>query len=193
MKNRNTRILILLTTIVCFLTACKNDVKSGTEYLEQGKNLEAVSAFEQAVEEAEKKKEDASEAYRGLGMAYYAQEDYESARTNLQKALEEGALQTPAIYNLIGVCSMNLEDYDSALTAFEQGIELPSGGVVSKGTKLEQTVDYSEVIQEMKWNRVVCYEKKPDWASAKAAMSEYSMEYPNDVEAQKEAEFLSTR
>ena len=193
MKNRNTRSLILLTAMVCFLTACTNYVKDGTELLEQGKNQEAAAAFEQAVEEAEKKGENVSEAYRGLGMAYYAQEDYEAARINLQKALEEGAVQTPVIYNLIGVCSMNLEDYDSALTAFEQGVQLPESGVVSKGTKLEQTVVYSEVIQEMKRNRVACYEKKLDWAGAKAAMAEYSMEYPNEADAQKEAEFLSTR
>lgn len=193
MKNRKMKMLFWLTAMVCLLTACTNHVKDGTKYLEDGKTSEAISAFERAADEAEKKEEDASEAYRGLGMAYYAEGDYEKARTNLQKALEEGALQTPIIYNLIGVCSMYLEDYDSALTAFEQGIQLPKSSVVSEGTKLEQTVDYSEVIQEMKWNRVACYEKKLDWASAKAAMSEYSMEYPNDADAQKEAEFLSTR
>lgn len=193
MKKGKMKMLLWLTAMVCLLTACTNHVKDGTKYLEDGKTSEAVSAFEQAAEEAEEKGEDASEAYRGLGMAYYAGGDYETARTNLQKALEEGALQTPVIYNLIGICSMNLEDYDSALTAFEQGIQLPKSGVVSKGTKQEQTVDYSEVIQEMKRNRVVCYEKKLDWAGAKAAMSEYSMEYPNDADAQKEAGFLSTR
>lgn len=193
MKNRKLRKLLWLTVAVCFLTACTNHVKDGTKYLEEGKTSEAISAFEQAAEEAEKKEENASEAYRGIGLAYYAEGDYEAAQTNFQKALDEGALQTPVIYNLIGVCSMNLEDYDSALTAFEQGIQLPESGVVSKGTKLEQTVDYSEVIQEMKWNRVVCYEKKLDWAGAKAAMSEYIVEYPNDAGAQKEAEFLSTR
>lgn len=193
MKNRKTGKLALLAAMVCFLTACTDYVKDGTEYLESGQAQEAISAFEQAIAEAEKKEGDTSEAYRGLGMAYYAQEDFEAARSNLQKALEEGALQTPAIYNMIGVCSMKLEDYDGALSAFEQGIQFPAEGVVSKGTKLEQAADYSGAIQEMKWNRVVCYEKKRDWAGAKAAMSEYSAEYPNDADAQKEAEFLSTR
>ncbi len=193
MKNRKMGRLLLLTTVVCFLTACKNDVKDGTELLEQEKYEEAVTVFEQAAEEAENEGADASEAYRGLGMAYYAQEDYESARMNLQKALDAGAVRTPIIYNMIGACSMKLEDYDSALSAYEEGMGLSESMAVSKDTKQEQTVDYSVVIQEMKLNRVFCYEKKLDWASAKAAMSEYIMEYPNDVEAQKEAEFLSTR
>lgn len=57
----------------------------------------------------------------------------------------------------------------------------------------EQTVDYSEVIREMKMNRIICYEKKLDWESAKAAITQYTVEYPDDIAAQKEAEFLSTR
>lgn len=193
MKNRNMRRLVLLTVLVCFLTACTNYVKDGTKLLEEEKYSEAIAAFEQAAQKAEKEGEDASEAYRGLGMAYYAQEDYEAAQTNLQKALEEGAVRTPVLYNMIGACAMKLEDYDSALSAFEQGIELPVRTVVSEGTKQEQTVDYSAVIQEMKFNRVICYEKKLDWERAKVIMSQYSSEYPDDIEAQKEAEFLSTR
>lgn len=193
MKNRKARSLLLAAVAVCSLAACTNHVKSGTELLEKGKNEEAAAAFEEAVEEAEKKGGDASEAYRGLGMVYYAQEDYEAARANLQKALDAGAFRTPAIYNLIGACSMKLEDYDGALAAYEQGIELPNSMEVSEDTKKEQTVDYSEVIQEMKMNRIICYEKKLDWESARAAISQYSTEYPDDIEAQKEAEFLSTR
>lgn len=193
MKNRRAGSLVLAAVAACFLAACTNNVKSGTELLEKEKYEEAAAAFEEAANEAEKKDGDASEAYRGLGMVYYAQGDYEGARTNLQKALDEGALRTPAIYNMIGACSMSLEDYDGALAAYEQGIELPDSMAVSEDTKKEQTVDYSEVIQEMKMNRIICYEKKLDWESAKAAISQYTMEYPDDIAAQKEAEFLSTR
>ncbi len=194
MRNGKIRYLVLSAAAACLIVSCSsNDVKDGTELLEQGDFEKAANAFEQAAEDAEKEGERAPEAYRGLGMAYYAQEDYEGARTNLQKALDEGGMETPAIYNLIGVCSMKLEDYDSALAAFEQGIGLPENAVISEGTKEEQTADYSEVIQEMKFNRVVCYEKKLDWENAKAAMSEYSSQYPDDAAAQKEAEFLNTR
>lgn len=194
MRNGKIRYLILPAAAACLIVSCSsNHIKDGTELLEQGDFQKAASVFGQAVEEAEKEGERAPEAYRGIGMVYYAQENYEEARTNLQKALDEGGMETPAIYNLIGVCSMKLEDYDSALAAFEQGTGLPESAVISEGTKEEQTADYSEVIQEMKFNRVVCYEKKLDWENAKAAMAEYSSQYPDDAAAQKEAEFLSTR
>ena len=183
MSTGKIKYLVLSLASVCLLTACsKNLIKEGTEQLEQGDYEKAVAAFEQAAEDAQKEGERAPEAYRGIGMACYAQEDYEGTRQNLQKALDEGGLETPIIYNLIGVSSMKLEDYDSALAAFSKGIELQ-----------ETEADYSEVIREMKFNRVVCFEKKLDWENAKAAMAEYASQYPDDTEAQKEAEFLSTR
>lgn len=193
MKNRVRKSTLLLLMAVYVLTGCTNYMEEGTELLKEGDVQGAITAFEQAAEEAEKENEDSSEAYRGIGIAYYEQEDYESARTNLQRALDEGGMQTPIIYNLIGICSMRQQDYDGALAAFEQGIALPDSAVISEGTKLEQTADYDEVIQGMMRNRVVCYEKKLDWANAKSAMSEYITLYPDDPESQKEAEFLETR
>ena len=194
MRNRKIRYLVLTAALMCVLTACsKNGIKEGTELLEKGDFEKAATVFEQAAKEAETEGERAPEAYRGMGMACYALEDYEGTRQNLQKALDEGGLETPIIYNLIGVSSMKLEDYDTALAAFDKGTGLPESGVVSRGSKEEETADYSEVIREMKFNRVVCLEKKLDWENAKAAMAEYASLYPDDANAQKEAEFLSTR
>ena len=194
MRNRKIRYLVLSAALMCVLTACsKNGLKEGTELLEKGDFEKAATVFEQAAKEAETEGERAPEAYRGMGMACYALEDYEGTRQNLQKALDEGGLETPIIYNLIGVSSMKLEDYDTALAAFDKGTGLPESGVVSRGSKEEETADYSEVIREMKFNRVVCLEKKLDWENAKAAMAEYASLYPDDANAQKEAEFLSTR
>lgn len=194
MRNRKIRYLVLSAALMCVLTACsKNGIKEGTELLEKGDFEKAASVFEQAAKEAETEGERAPEAYRGMGMACYALEDYEGTRQNLQKALDEGGLETPIIYNLIGVSSMKLEDYDTALAAFDKGTGLPESGVVSRGSKEEETADYSEVIREMKFNRVVCLEKKLDWENAKAAMAEYASLYPDDANAQKEEEFLSTR
>ena len=194
MRNRKIRYLVLSAALMCVLTACsKNGIKEGTELLEKGDFEKAATVFEQAAKEAETEGERAPEAYRGMGMVCYALEDYEGTRQNLQKALDEGGLETPIIYNLIGVSSMKLEDYDTALAAFDKGTGLPESGVVSRGSKEEETADYSEVIREMKFNRVVCFEKKLDWENAKAAMAEYASLYPDDANAQKEAEFLSTR
>ena len=82
---------------------------------------------------------------------------------------------------------MHLDDVQGALDAFKEGIAL------AEGTASSDDPDYTEVLQEMKFNEVVCYEKLLDWESAKAKIQEYVSQYPDDEEAQKEAAFLSTR
>lgn len=134
-----------------------------------------------------------TEAYRGMGMAYYELQDYEQARINLQQVIDAGGDVTPILYNILGISSMNLGDYDEALRAFEVGTALPAAGTYQDVGGTEQSVDYSAVIQEMKFNRVVCFEKKLDWANAKVEMEAYIAAYPDDLSAQKEAEFLATR
>ena len=58
---------------------------------------------------------DAAEGYRGLGMTYYEMEDYENALESFRQAAENGAKQTIQMYNLMGICAMQTEDYKSAL------------------------------------------------------------------------------
>lgn len=175
------KLLMILIVSVCFLSGCANYVKDGTELLEQGEYQEAIEEFGKAVE----KEKDAPEAYRGIGMAYYEMNEYELALENLQTALDLGAVKTPAVYNLIGVCDMNLGNYSDALEAFQTGCVLAE-------TEDEET-DFSELVQEMTYNQVVCYEKMADWEGAKTIIREYISLYPDDAEAQKEAEFLETR
>ena len=62
-------------------------------------------------------------------MAYYELKQYDKAIEFLNKAADLGGEMTPALYNLIGISAMNLEDYDSALTAFEKGCQLPATSV----------------------------------------------------------------
>lgn len=180
------RVLVLLTAAVCFLSGCANYVKDGTELLEQGEYEEAIAEFEQALDD----EKESAEAYRGIGMAYYEMQDYEQAMQNLQQALALGCVETPVIYNLIGISAMNLEDYDSALDAFSKGTALPETGEAADS---DETVDYSETIREMKYNQIVCYEKKLDWDNAETAAEAYVNAYPDDAEAQKELEFLRSR
>lgn len=170
-------------------------VKKAAGLLEEERYEEAAEQFEAAVinEEARQEKGKAAtvtesgvpyitEAFRGLGMAYFSLEDYEQAGKYLQQVIELGGEETPVLYNMLGISAMKLEDYDAALEAFQAGTELPA-----------EAEDYSAVIQEMKWNRIICFEKKLDWNSAKAEMGAYTAAYPEDTSVQKEAEFLSTR
>lgn len=134
-----------------------------------------------------------AEAYRGLGLVSFELEQYEEVQTYLQKAIELNGEATPILYNLLGISAMKLEAYDSALEAFESGIEFPETETYQDAEGNEQTVDYAAVLQEMKFNRIVCLEKRLDWEKAKEAIEAYINEYPDDETVQKEAEFLSTR
>lgn len=178
---------ILLCTVLAalLLTGCQNAVKEGTKQLEEGDYKKAAATFKKTIE----KEKDVTEAYRGLGMAYYEQQDYQSAKDAFLQAADNQGDATPVLYNLLGVCSMHLEDYPSALEAFSKGIAL-SGEMNDPGGKKQ---DYADTVREMKFNEIVCYEKLLDWENAGKKAAEYVKDYPDDKEAQKEAEFLSTR
>lgn len=190
MKIRKIRLGIFILAAGCLLSGCENALEDGTDLLRKGDYQEAITVFEQ-ITEGNKSKGNVAEAYRGIGIAYYELEEYETAGSNLQKALEEGGTETPTIYHLIGVCAMHLGDYDGALAAFEKGTALYQDTVPSEGT--EQQADDQAALQEMLRNRVICYEKKQDWENTKAAIADYAARYPEDAEAQKEAEFWATR
>ena len=170
--------LLALTVSACLLTGCTNA-------LEDGNYKEAVTAFQKAVDEGKK----TAEAYRGLGMAYYEQEDYASAKDAFEKALAAGGEKNQVIYNLLGICGMKLNDYNYALEQFNQGISLSQ----NSGTSMENAESFSEVLQEMRFNQIVCYEKLGDWENAKTKIAEYIQVYPDDADAQREAKFLETR
>lgn len=178
-------ILCSLVFSVCLLTGCASSLKDGTEAMEEGQYAEAVTAFQKAAEE----EKNTAEAYRGLGMAYYEQEDYQAARDAFEQALSAGGEKTPALYNLMGICGMQMEDHVYALEQFTQGIELSQ----NSGTSAEEAESFSEVLQEMRFNQIVCYERLGDWENAKAKMTEYLQVYPDDAKAKREAKFLQTR
>lgn len=173
--------LLALAVSACLLTGCTNALKDGTGYLEDGNYKEAVTAFQKAVDEGKK----TAEAYRGLGMAYYELEDYESAKDAFEKAISAGGGKNQAIYNFLGICGMKLNDYNYALEQFNQGISLSQ----NSGTSMEDAESFSEVLQEMLFNQIVCYEKLGDWENAKTKIAEYIQVYPDDADAQREANF----
>lgn len=193
---RKIKKMILLAGIVCLLCGCSNRLKEGSELLEQGKYAEAEAILREEITEAvqiqnntnkERKAEDAkvreAEARRGLGIVLYEQQKYEEASAELKKVLELGGKETPEIYNLIGVCAMNLKNYDGAIEAFSAGIALPAS----------EDQDETDIAREMSYNLVICYEKKKDWMGAKAAAQAYVDAYPQENDMQKELEFLLTR
>ena len=98
---RNCGLVIL--TMYCLLKGCSNAGKAGIKAMEEEDYKEAVTQFTQAAStaEAKGKKEDAAEAYRGLGMAYYELKEYDNVLESMQKALDDGVQRTAELYNIM--------------------------------------------------------------------------------------------
>ena len=174
MKYRKIALSVIAAAIV--LTGCvKNPSEKGVEYLEDGKYKEAIEQFQDAIDS----EVNAGDAYRGIGIAKWEQEDYEGAKEAFQNALDNGAKKTGTIYNFMGNCDMKLSRPESALNYFRLGIG--------------QEDSSEELKKEMHFNMIVAYEQMKDWESAKAKLKEYLAEYPDDEAAKKELEFLETR
>lgn len=183
------RLSVMMICIMILITGCsgmefslqkkENILKSATELLEAQKYEEAVAKFEEAIAQGDK----TGDAYKGIGFARYETGEYEQALDAFETALKNNTEKTPEIYHLMGICDMQLEDYQSALNNFNLGITIAG----------QAQEDHSSIVQEMKFNEIVCYEKLLDWKNASAKAQEYAAQYPEDEKGQKEAQFLRTR
>lgn len=169
------RVIVVFLTGPLLVGCHGNSAKKGVEYLEAGQYEEAAEAFEEAVEAGG----NIGDAYRGIGIARWEQEDYEGAKEAFLEALENEAQMTGTLYNFIGNCELKLGNPVSAQNFFRLGI-----GIEDNSAEMEQ---------EMRYNMIVAYEQAGDWESAKVELDKYIAEYPDDETAQKEREFLETR
>lgn len=167
--------VIFLTVCMIFFSGCANAMKEGTEHLENKEYSEAVKSFDEVIKDGK----NVGEAYHGQGIAYWELKEYEKCRNSIEKALENGVKATPNLYQTLGDACMQMEDYDEALSCYWKG--MACDGLTEKQ------------LQEMLYNEVMAYEGLKDWDSAKMKMKTYTEKYPDDTDAQKEAEFLETR
>lgn len=184
-------VLGIALTLSGVLSGCENNGKAAVEALEKGDYKEAEAQFKEMTEQKDKEK--AAEGYRGLGITYYSQEQYEQAMEMFSSAVEKGVKETTQLYNLMGSCAMRLEDYEKALEYYKASIAL--NDTSSDEEKTDKNVQKSdeEMIREMKFNEVVCYERLAQWEQAKEKVKEYLSEYPDDEKMMKESQFLETR
>ena len=168
--------ILALVLISVMLAGCAgNPYKEGMTSLEEGNYKEAAESFQQAVE----KDKNTADAYRGLGIALWEQEDYEGACDAFGKALKEGTEKNGTLYNFLGNCELKLGNPKKALSYYEKG--------------LKDKECSKALVQQMEYNIIVSYEGMEEWEQAKEALSKYTETYPDDETAQKELQFLETR
>jgi len=112
------------------------------------------------------------------GTKYLEEKDYKNAEA-LEKALKNGTEETATLYNILGICDLELDKPEKAVYYFENGKELSGAG--------------KELLKEMAYNLVVAYEKAGDYQSAKEKLDSYLKANPDDKKALKEQEFLNTQ
>jgi tetratricopeptide (TPR) repeat protein len=112
-----------------------------------------------------------------LGRTYEKLGDYNYAASLYQKQLEEDA-ENAALYNQLGLCKLESGEYAAALNAFNSGLALENN---------------QDVLQLLKFNQIVAYEYTGDFEKAASLMKDYLESYPDDAQAVREYDFLSTR
>lgn len=142
----------------------------GRIYYYQGEYQKACLALEEA------RQEGSVESYLYLGRAYEATGDYNYAASVYSSYLGqyEGHAE---VYNQLGLCEMARGEYAKALEAFQTGMQLEN----------------STMMQTLSFNEIVAYEYLGEFEHAYVLINNYLMKYPDDEQARREFDFLSTR
>ena len=107
-------LVMLLLAVMLATSGCTSIVKEGTELLEEGNYTEAAEKFQESVD----KGKDLGEAWRGLGICYWEEEDYEKAEKAFGNALQNGSEETATIYNMLGICALMTDKPEKAVYYF---------------------------------------------------------------------------
>lgn len=142
----------------------------GRIYYYLGEYQKACLALEEAKEGG------GVESYLYLGRAYEATGDfnYASSVYNGYLAKHEGNAE---LYNQLGLCETARKDYQKALEAFQAGMRLENSGMM----------------QTLSFNEIVAYEHLGQFEQAYVLINNYLKNYPDDEQARREYDFLSTR
>lgn len=117
-----------------------------------------------------------AEAVLFLGRTYEALGDFNYASSVYANYLESNP-DTPEIQNQLGICKMQMGDYEAALAAFASGL----------------ASEDKTYMQTLKYNEIAAYEYLAQFKKATVLMESYLQSYPDDEKAKREYEFLKTR
>ena len=111
-----------------------------------------------------------------LGRTYEALGDYNYA-ASIYAGYTDFDQTKAEIYNQLGLCRMQLGEYQTALDAFQTAMN----------------IEGNDMMQTLKFNEIMTYEYMGDFKTAAALMNSYLRSYPDDAAAKREYEFLQTR
>ena len=147
--------------------------------------------------------------YCSRGQVYYYMQDYENAKTELAKAVEQGSTEAKLI---LGMVSLAQGDTAGARSMYQEYIDgedsIPAKGYnglalcdiadgaydsaltnISSGIAEADTED----LRDLLFNEIVVYEKQLDFSTALTKAQEYVEMFPDDADAAKELTFLQSR
>ena len=164
-----------------YLSAALKDHENSMSDYEKGSIYYYMEDYENAKDCLEKAKSDGRKEDSGtvlmLGKTYEQLGDSNYAAGVYKQYIEECG-PNPAMYNQMGLCKLELGEYEAALNAFDSGLAI------------EENNDY---IQQLRFNQIVAYEYLGEFEKAAALMNGYLESYPDDAQAVREYEFLRSR
>ena len=160
-----------------YLTDALQTYEAEMSYFDKGRMFYYMGEYQKAylaLEEA--RGEGGVEGYLYLGMAYEATGDYNYAASVYNSYLTKVG-EDAQVYNQLGLCEAKKGEYANALAAFQAGLQLQD----------------SSMKQVLQFNEIVAYEYLGEFETAASLMKSYLGAYPDDAQATREYEFLSTR
>lgn len=166
------------------------------------------SEAEEVLERALKLEAEETKDYRERGHIYLLQGDYENARKELDKAINQkdvkSLLYMAQVYEAEGNSKQAKALYESYVD--KNGSDISA--LVVLGDMQMEAGNYSQAVefyqqalkagepsneQQIRRNEIIAYEQMLDFAAAREKMESYIEDYPEDEEAKREYVFLQTR
>lgn len=160
-----------------YLTAAMENGTKGMTNFEKGRISYYLEDYENARNYLEKARdEEGYEAVLFLGKTYETLGDNNYAISVYTTYLNSNE-ENPQVLNQMGLCKMQMRDYQGALEAFQAAMAIENNGMM----------------QVLKLNEIVAYERLKEYKKASVLMETYLKTYPDDEAAAREYVFLQTR
>lgn len=185
-----------------------NDFSLYVSAYENLKNAGWDSEAQEVLETAGELKADKPEEHRELGRIYLLQEDYDSARKELDKAINEkdvkALLYMAQVYEGEGDTAQANALYESYISQNNSDVSTLAAmgdAKMREGKYKEALGFYQQALsvenppneQQLRRNEIIACEQMLDFEAAREKMVAYRKDFPEDKDAEREYIFLQTR